>query len=92
MKHATQFGFTLLFVFTFIISQGQASLSKKISLDVNRQRLDNVLEILNQALRGQSVCQFSTTSATLLCLIIEARWFCFYPIDELLNLWILENS
>ena len=47
MKHATQFGFTLLFVFTVIISQGQASLSKKISLDVNRQRLDNVLEILS---------------------------------------------
>jgi len=36
--------------------------------------------------------QFSAAAATLLCLILEAWWFCFHPTDELLDRGVLENS
>ncbi|MEJ7587281.1 MAG: STN domain-containing protein [Ferruginibacter sp.] len=47
MKHIIRFGFTLLLPFICLVSKGQASLAKKISLEVSRQRMDNVLEILS---------------------------------------------
>ena len=47
MKLGTVFNFIILFIFINSASYGQAILQKNISLDVNRQRLDNVLEILS---------------------------------------------
>jgi len=47
MKLGTVFNFIILFIFISSASFGQANLQKNISLDVNRQRLDNVLEILS---------------------------------------------
>jgi hypothetical protein len=47
MKLSTVFNFIILFIFISSASYGQANLQKNISLDVNRQRLDNVLEILS---------------------------------------------
>src|SRR6187399_408100 len=47
MKLSTVFYFTILFTFIGSATYGQAILQKNISLDVNRQRLDNVLEILS---------------------------------------------
>ncbi len=47
MKLGTVFNFIILFIFISSASHGQANLQKNISLDVNRQRLDNVLEILS---------------------------------------------
>src|SRR6186713_209515 len=47
MKLGTVFNFIILFIFISSASYGQAILQKNISLDVNRQRLDNVLEILS---------------------------------------------
>jgi len=47
MKLSTVFNFTILFIFISSATYGQANLQKNISLDVNRQRLDNVLEILS---------------------------------------------
>ena len=46
MKLSTVFNF-IIFVFISSASYGQANLQKNISLDVSRQRLDNVLEILS---------------------------------------------
>jgi len=47
MKLSTVFNFTILFIFISSATYSQAILQKNISLDVNRQRLDNVLEILS---------------------------------------------
>jgi hypothetical protein len=47
MKLSTVFNFIILFIFISSATYGQANLQKNISLDVNRQRLDNVLEILS---------------------------------------------
>ena len=47
MKLSTVFNFIILFVFINSATYGQANLQKSISLEVNRQRLDNVLEILS---------------------------------------------
>src|SRR5688572_4603113 len=47
MKLSTVFKFIILFIFISSATYGQANLQKSISLDVNRQRLDNVLEILS---------------------------------------------
>lgn len=47
MKLSTVFYFTTLFIFIGSATYSQAILQKNISLDVNRQRLDNVLEILS---------------------------------------------
>ena len=48
MKFSTVFNFIILFYFYSALQLiGQANLQKNISLDVNRQRLDNVLEILS---------------------------------------------
>jgi len=47
MKLSTVFIFINLFIFISSATYGQANLQKNISLDVNRQRLDNVLEILS---------------------------------------------
>ncbi len=47
MKLSTVFKFIILSIFISSASYGQANLQKNISLDVNRQRLDNVLEILS---------------------------------------------
>ncbi len=47
MKFSTVFYFTIFFIFISSATYGQANLQKNISLDVNRQRLDNVLEILS---------------------------------------------
>src|SRR6476659_5744368 len=47
MKLGTVFNFIILFIFISSASYAQAILQKNISLDVNRQRLDNVLEILS---------------------------------------------
>jgi len=47
MKFITAFYFIILFIFISSATYGQANLQKNISLDVNRQRLDNVLEILS---------------------------------------------
>src|SRR5436190_2745169 len=47
MKLSTVFYFTILFIFISSASYSQAILQKNISLDVNRQRLENVLEILS---------------------------------------------
>src|SRR6187397_322013 len=47
MKLSTVFNFIIFFIFISSASYSQAILQKNISLDVNRQRLDNVLEILS---------------------------------------------
>jgi len=47
MQHITRLVFLFLLLLLGTVAQGQASLSKKISLEVNRQRLDNVLEIVS---------------------------------------------
>lgn len=47
MNHTKQFFLLLLLTACSAATCGQASLSKKISMEVNRQRLDNVLEILS---------------------------------------------
>jgi hypothetical protein len=47
MKLSTVFKFIILFIFISSASYSQAILQKNISLDVNRQRLENVLEILS---------------------------------------------
>src|SRR6186713_3521994 len=47
MKLGTVFNFIILFIFISSASYGQAILQKNISLDINNQRLDNVLEILS---------------------------------------------
>src|SRR6476659_8907430 len=47
MKLGTVFNFIILFIFISSASYAQAILQKNISLDVSRQRLDNVLEILS---------------------------------------------
>lgn len=47
MSHKKYFIFLLLFLLCSNFSYGQASLSKKISLDLSQQRLENVLEILS---------------------------------------------
>jgi len=47
MKLSTVFKLIIFFIFISSATYGQANLQKSISLDVNRQRLDNVLEILS---------------------------------------------
>lgn len=47
MKFSTVFKFIILFVCISSAAYGQVILQKNISLNVNRQRLDNVLEILS---------------------------------------------
>ena len=47
MKFATVFNLIIFFIFINIATNGQAILQKNISLEVNNQRLDNVLEILS---------------------------------------------
>ena len=47
MKLSKVFNFSIFIFFISTITFGQANLQKNISLDVNRQRLDNVLEILS---------------------------------------------
>src|SRR5690348_2685615 len=47
MKFSTVFKFIILFVCISSAAYGQVILQKNISLNVNKQRLDNVLEILS---------------------------------------------
>ena len=47
MKLSTVFNFIIFLIFINAATYGQANLQKNISLEVNRQRLDNVLEILS---------------------------------------------
>ena len=47
MKFSTIFTFIIFLFFINTAIDGQAILQKNISLDVNKQRLDNVLEILS---------------------------------------------
>src|SRR4030095_2134662 len=47
MKFITVFNLIIFFFFLNTAINGQANLQKNISLEVNKQRLDNVLEILS---------------------------------------------
>ena len=47
MKLSTVFNFIIFLIFINAATYGQANLQKNISLEVDRQRLDNVLEILS---------------------------------------------
>ena len=47
MKLSTVFNFIIFLFFINAATYGQANLQKNISLEVNNQRLDNVLEILS---------------------------------------------
>ena len=47
MRLSTVFNFSIFIFFICTATFGQANLQKNISLDVNKQRLDNVLEILS---------------------------------------------
>ena len=47
MKFITVFTLAIFFLFINAATYGQAILQKNISLDINNQRLDNVLEILS---------------------------------------------
>lgn len=76
MKKFLQQGFIVIFLLSAIDSSAQNLLSKNISLEINRQRLDNVLEILSNKgdfyfsysssiVKKDSIVSISTSNKTL---------------------------